>query len=170
MRTFIFDFIKIGGDDVISILDLVKLCCYFKGNGVTDEVDDSMQINCKCTHTTNNNCLYNFIEMNTKAKPRSSILGSCDFGYECETLMLKYKALNVKPKYVTAKTEFTFIQYLKFVPYSCLIADLNFAFFGQIKAKLKQDADEWTNEALLDKSDDDIYPLSDWKMASIFDE
>ena len=57
------------------------------------------------------------------------MLGSCDFGFECETLMLKYKALNIKPKYVTARTEFTYNQYLKFVPFSCLIADLKFAFF-----------------------------------------
>ena len=98
------------------------------------------------------------------------MLGSCDFGYECETLMLKYKALNIKPKYVTARTEFTFIQYLKFVPFSCMIADLKFAFTEQIKAKIKQNADEWTDEVLFKRSDDDIYPLSDWKMTSIFDE
>ena len=98
------------------------------------------------------------------------MLGSCDFGFECETLMLKYKALNIKPKYVTARTEFTFIQYLKFVPFSCMIADLKFAFTEQIKAKIKQNADEWTDEVLFKRSDDDIYPLSDWKMTSIFDE
>ena len=84
--------------------------------------------------------------------------------------MLKYKALNIKPKYVTARTEFTFIQYLKFVPFSCMIADLKFAFTEQIKAKIKQNADEWTDEVLFKRSDDDIYPLSDWKMTSIFDE
>ena len=58
MRAFIYDFIKIGGGDVISILDLVKLCCYFKGDGVTDEVDDSrMKGNSKYTHIANNICL-----------------------------------------------------------------------------------------------------------------
>ena len=30
MRKFIFDFIRLSGGNLVSILDLIKLCCYFK--------------------------------------------------------------------------------------------------------------------------------------------
>ena len=30
MRKFIFDFIRLSGGKMINILDLIKLCCYFK--------------------------------------------------------------------------------------------------------------------------------------------
>ena len=30
MRKFIYDFIRLSGGKLVSILDLIKLCCYFK--------------------------------------------------------------------------------------------------------------------------------------------
>lgn len=46
--------------------------------------------------------------------------------------MRNYKRINIEPKYVHEMTEFGFQQYNKYVPYSCLIDDLEFAFVGQI--------------------------------------
>ena len=40
MRQFIYEFIKISGGRLLSILDLVKLCCYFK--------DDSCAFGLEC--------------------------------------------------------------------------------------------------------------------------
>ena len=57
---------------------------------------------------------------------------SCEFGNECDELMRNYKRINIEPKYVHEMTEFGFQQYLKYVPYSVLIADLEYAFVGQI--------------------------------------
>ena len=91
MRLFMYEFMQVSGGQkpLITILDLVQLCCYFKA-------------------------------------------GSCTFGDECDVLMRKYKQLNIEPKYVHEMTEFGFQQYLKYVPYSVLIADLEYAFVGQI--------------------------------------
>lgn len=30
MRKFMYDFIRLSGGNLVSILDLIKLCCYFK--------------------------------------------------------------------------------------------------------------------------------------------
>lgn len=128
MRAFMFDFIRVSGGKSISILDLVKLCCYFK--------DDS-----------------------------------CNFGAECNTLMANYKKLNIEPKYVHMMTEFGFQQYLKYVPYSCLIADLEFGFVGQIhkminKVETMSDDHKRPEEQVPSEQ----FPLSNWKMSSIYDE
>ena len=56
--------------------------------------------------------------------------GSCEFGNECDELMRNYKRINIEPKYVHGRTEFGFQQYNKYVPYSCLIDDLEYAFVG----------------------------------------
>ena len=51
--------------------------------------------------------------------------------------MRNYKRINIEPKYVHEMTEFGFQQYNKYVPYSCLIDDLEYAFVGQIQAKIR---------------------------------
>lgn len=54
------------------------------------------------------------------------------------------------------------------MPFSVLIQDFQWALVGQIKAKLKADENE-SNYGR--KTDDELlFPLSDWKMNSIFDE
>ncbi len=86
--------------------------------------------------------------------------------------MAKYKKLNIEPKYVHEMTEFGFQQYLKYVPYSCLIADLEYAFVGQIWNAINKDIDSQTEQPI-DRSVPGAaltFPLSDWKMQSIFDE
>jgi hypothetical protein len=40
MREFMFKFIRVNGGNLISILDLVKLCCYFTA--------DSCQFGAEC--------------------------------------------------------------------------------------------------------------------------
>ena len=86
--------------------------------------------------------------------------------------MAKYKKLNIEPKYVHEMTEFGFQQYLKYVPYSCLIADLEYAFVGQIWNAINKDFDSQTDQPI-DRTVPGAalsFPLSDWKMQSIFDE
>ena len=132
MKKFMYDFIRMSGSEIITILDLVKLCCYFKGDGVTDEEDDTMrEIGKYASVAIIPNISISSIEKHTKKMlPKKSDeppLGSCPFGFEVEDLMLKYKEMNIKPKYVHARREFGFNQYLKFlnnpkVPQgSCLI-------------------------------------------------
>ena len=128
MRHFIYEFIRVSGGRNITILDLIKLCCYF-----------------------------------TKE--------SCLFGEECETLMSNYKYLNIEPKYVHNRTEFGFQQYLKYVPYSVLIEDLEYAFVGQIQARIEQLANMSDDGRRNDEGQPSIeFPLSKWQMKSIFDE
>lgn len=86
--------------------------------------------------------------------------------------MSNYKKLNIEPKYVHEMTEFGFQQYLKYVPYSSLIADLEYAFVGQIWNALRKDdtfsEDQNPNPQVLGITL--TFPLSNWKMQSIFDE
>lgn len=121
MRRFMYDFIRVSGGRMITILDLMKLCCFFSED-------------------------------------------SCRFGKECEVLMKNYKAINIEPRYVHQRQEFGFNQYLKYVPYSCLIQDLEYAFVGQIKQKVQQ-ADYDREESKLV-----MFPLHNWKMQSLFNE
>ena len=112
---------------MITILDLMKLCCYFKED-------------------------------------------SCTFGRECDSIMNHYKQINIAPKYVHERTEFTIQQYLKIVPYSCLIEDMEYALVGQVKAKLNEKVDEHYDE---EKPKTDVeaisFPLDkEWRMRSIF--
>ena len=96
--------------------------------------------------------------------------GICDFGQECELLLNEYKRKNIKPKYVHARTEFTFNQYQKFVPYSCLIEDLEYAFCGQIMDLIQKQDDVLSNDENKRVDELEEFPLSSWKMKSIFDE
>ena len=128
MRKFMYEFIRVSGGKLITILDLVKLCCHFTKD-------------------------------------------SCSFGAECDEIMRNYKKLNIEPKYVHEMTEFGLQQYIKYVPYSCMIEDLEFAFVGQIKAKIKSpDMMSEENNKRADDKDVEEFPLSNWKMKSVFDE
>lgn len=83
--------------------------------------------------------------------------------------MSNYKRINIEPKYVHEMTEFGFQQYNKYVPFSCLIEDLEYAFVGQIQSKIRHlDLVSEDRNHDLDKVAE--FPLSDWKMSSIFDE
>ena len=53
------------------------------------------------------------------------------------------------------------------MPYSCLIEDLEYAFCGQIKARLKI-LDTMTDEERRKEEDKEF--LTHWKMRSVFDE
>jgi len=121
-----FEFMRLSGGRMISILDLVKLCCFF-----TED--------------------------------------SCKFGAECDLLMQKYKQLNIEPKYVHEMTEFGFQQYMKYVPFSCLIADLEYAFVGQIQARIHQ-VETMSDDNRRNDHDVEEFPLIPWKMSAIFDE
>ena len=107
-----------------------------------------------------------------RGKKKEDDRGICSFGKECEYLMAKYKKLNIEPKYVHEMTEFGFQQYLKYVPYSCLIDDLEYAFVGQIWNALRKDNasnyESHQNPAV--PGTPLTFPLSDWKIPSIFDE
>eukprot|EP00354_Favella_ehrenbergii_P011160 CAMPEP_0170453308 /NCGR_PEP_ID=MMETSP0123-20130129/1929_1 /TAXON_ID=182087 /ORGANISM="Favella ehrenbergii, Strain Fehren 1" /LENGTH=72 /DNA_ID=CAMNT_0010715629 /DNA_START=1732 /DNA_END=1950 /DNA_ORIENTATION=+ len=66
-------------------------------------------------------------------------------------------------------TEFGDQQYQKYVANSCLIPDLEFAFVGQIQAKLRQEElmSEDKNE---NERADDEFPLVKWQVTSVYDE
>lgn len=90
---------------------------------------------------------------------------SCAFGREVDELMNNYKKLNIEPRYVHERQEFGFQQYLKYVPFSCMIQDLEFAFVGQLRLNIAQ----------TDRDRDDVklvtFPINkDWAMRSIYDQ
>jgi len=59
---------------------------------------------------------------------------------------------------------------MKHVPYSCLIADLEFAFVGQVQTKIKQ-ADLMSDDIKQMKEVEmEEFPLCSWKMTALFDE
>lgn len=56
---------------------------------------------------------------------------------------------------------------MKYVPYSCLIEDLEYAFCGQIKARIKV-LDGMNDEERRKEEEKDF--VTQWKMKSVFDE
>lgn len=49
--------------------------------------------------------------------------------------MERYKDLNINPRYVFQRMEINFQQYQKYVPYSCLISDMEYALVGQVQER-----------------------------------
>lgn len=95
---------------------------------------------------------------------------SCAFGEECDNLMSQYKLVNIEPKYVHQRQEFSLQQYMKFVPYSCLIDDLRMAFCGQVKKKMKKLEHPGSDDGNHSSECMDAFRLKSWKMTAIFDE
>lgn len=124
-RRFLFEFMRIQGQNTISILDLIKMSVNFQND--------------------------------------------CAFGKEVHHLLDKYNEFNIKPRYVFHKTEYTFQNYVKYVPYSCLIEDF-------IQAFVKRFGDDWKieDEYLFkqkeDKEQSFDLPPSDWVLKSVLDE
>ena len=85
-----------------------------------------------------------------------------EFGEEVHHMLNRYIHLNIKPAYVPIKMEYSFSNFIKYLPYPCLIKELEHAFVKQIEEyKEKQDSYSDDGKTVVK------FPISAYKMTSI---
>jgi len=80
-------------------------------------------------------------------------------------MLNRYIHLNIKPAYVPIKMEYSFSNFIKYLPYPCLIRELEHAFVKQIE-EFKDKQDSYTDDGKTVVK----FPITDYKMTSVQDE
>ena len=94
--------------------------------------------------------------------PRRTTLGA-----EVHKLLDRYIAINIKPAYVPVKMQYTYSNFIKYLPYPCLIKEIEHAFVNQfeiLREKQEMMSDDAKAPAVV------RFPVTDWKMTVLQDE
>ena len=82
-------------------------------------------------------------------------------GDEMHKMLNRYIDLNIKPAYVPVKMTYTYSNFIKLLPYPCLIKELEYAFVTQfeiVREKQEMMSEDPKNPVIMK------FPLTDYKM------
>ena len=88
-------------------------------------------------------------------------------GAEVHKLLDRYIAINIKPAYVPVKMQYTYSNFIKYLPYPCLIKEIEHAFVNQfeiLREKQEMMSEDPKAPVVL------RFPVTDWKMTVVQDE
>ena len=89
-------------------------------------------------------------------------------GAEVHKLLNRYIAINIKPAYVPVKMQYTYSNFIKYLPYPCLIKEIEHAFvnqFEELREKQEMMSDDPKGLPAVVK-----FPITNWKMSVLQDE